>query len=206
MELAAPKEGNWEIRNSIVAWNTGAGVFISMAANTRVLNNVLAHNGGGELEGELSWGQVVFKVRRHKVKGPKSAAEWQFVQVKDNLMYAEGKQHFITFLRRNIESEVQVPYVLDIPETNQNHYLSAASDSGFGLIDPQYGSFDDWVDLLETRQPEGRNEQASIRETGTPPDLAVWAQKLGTPWDSEKINAWHALRDSGPFDLKKFGH
>ena len=205
MELAAPKEGNWEIRNSIVAWNTGAGAFISMAANTRVLNNVLAHNGGGELEAEISWGQVVFKVRRHKVKGPKSAEEWQSVLIRDNLMYADEGQHFITFLRRNIESEIQVPYVLDILEIDHNRYLSAASDAGFGLIDPQYGNFDEWVALLETRRPGNGNETSSIRETGVPPDLSVWAKILDTPWDAEKIKAWHSLRESGTFDLKQFG-
>ncbi|MCC5846504.1 MAG: right-handed parallel beta-helix repeat-containing protein [Verrucomicrobia bacterium] len=205
MELAGPGEGNWEIRNSIVAWNTGAGVFISMAANTRVLNNVLAHNGGGELEAEISRGQVVFKVRRHAVKGPKSAEEWQSVTLRDNLMFADEGQHFITFLRRNIEPAEQIPYVLDVLDADRNRYVSEIPEAGFRLIDKPYGDFNEWRGLLAVRQPDVPQEANSVRETGPAPDLAHWARMLGTPWDAEKIQAWHDLRDAGPFALENFG-
>ncbi|MCC5843001.1 MAG: right-handed parallel beta-helix repeat-containing protein [Verrucomicrobia bacterium] len=205
MELAAPNGGNWEIRNSIVARNTGAGVFISMAANTRVLNNVIAHNGGGELEAEISRGQIVFKVRKHQVKGPRSAAEWELVTLRDNLMYAEEGQHFITFLRRNIEPAEQIPFVLDVLDADHNRYVSDIPEAGFHLIDLSRGDLNQWRATIAVRRPDTPQEMNSVRESGPAPDLAALAEILGTPWDAEKINAWHTLRDSGHFALDQFG-
>lgn len=205
MELAAPNGGNWEMRNSISAWNTGAGVFVSMAANTRLLNNVLAHNGGGELEAEISRGQIVFKVRRHPLKGPQSADEWESVTVRDNLFFADDDQHFITFLRRNIDPAEQIPYVLDVLDSGNNHYLSRTLDAGFSRVEGGYGDFAHWLGLLSARRPMMEHETGSIRELAAPPDLAHWAHKLGTPWDSDKINAWHQLREQGHFALEHFG-
>ena len=205
MELADANGGNWEIRNSIVAWNTGAGVFVSMAANTRVLNNVIAHNGGGELEAEISRGQIVFKVRKHPLKGPQSAKEWESVSIRDNLFFAEAGQHFITFLNRNIEPAEQIPFVLDVLDADHNRYVSNIPEAGFRLIEKPYGDFNEWRALLASRQPDTPQETHSTREAGTPPDLAHWARVLDTPWDADKIQAWHDLRDAGPFALDQFG-
>lgn len=205
MELAAPNGGNWEMRNSIAAWNTGAGAFVSMAANTRLLNNVLAHNGGGELEAEISRGQIVFKVRKHPLKGPQSAAEWESVTIRDNLLFAGEGQHFITFLRRNTDPALQIPFLLDVLDSGDNHYLSATDAPGFSRIEGGYGDFDYWLGMLSNRRPDVAHETGSIRETAAAPDLAAWAEKLGVPWDQDKINTWHLLRDEGPFALENFG-
>lgn len=212
MELSEPKAGNYEIRNSLAARNGGTGIFVSMAANTRVLNNILVNNGGGTLESQKPNTQLCYKVREHRLKGPKSAEDWVLATVQNNLMASQNSAHLINFLTERVDPAKQFPYVLRVLDANRNQYWTAAADAAFVRPDLTFVGLDGWRALLAEYEAPGAREADSVwlepiwsenpadeftsRSQST---LTQLARALGVPLDDAALDVWFKKYKAGEY-------
>ncbi len=212
-ELTRPRGGPQVLRNSIAAFNDNAGVYLSMAANSGVIRSLLVGNGGGpgNVEGETHHAQLLYKVTPHP-QGPRSAADWQSVVVRGNLLAsADPASRLVDVLQRRADPAAQFPWVLAVLDSSANTYWTPAAPAKvFRHPDGHYTDLAGWRALLEEHGAPGLRDADSLwAEPGLDPDrrreftpastsaVSALARTLGAPLPAEKIAEYWRRVDTG---------
>lgn len=160
-ELTRPKGGPHVLRNSIAAENDNTGVYLTMAANSQVEDNLVFRNGGGAfVEHDPSkQSQLLYKFRDHP-QGPNSPEAWQSVTITRNWFLSDlPGSRIIDYLQNRSEPLTQFDRVLKVLASRDNRYGSRET-AAFHLPDGQWADLEDWKALLEEKQ-------APVPDTGS---------------------------------------
>lgn len=214
-ELTRPRGGPHVLRNSISAFNDNTGLYLSMASNSVVLDNLLVGNGGGlsNVEGEPHHTQLLFKTSAHP-QGPKSADDWQSVVLHRNLLAsAAPESSAINYLTRpNNHPEEQFPWVLAVLDTDHNHYWMPNPARAFRRPDGSAGNLDAWRALLARHEaPGGRDAHSRWALPGLDPDpareftaastsaITARARTMGVPLPQSLLAEYQARTTAGRY-------
>jgi hypothetical protein len=210
-ELTRPRGGPQVLRDSIAAFNDNTGVYLSMASNSAVTKSLLVGNGGGgNVEGESHHTQLLFKVTPHP-QGPKSAEDWERVELHDNLLAsADPASGLIDVLHRKAEPLTQFPWVLAVLQSDANTYWTPAPDTAFRRPDGAYTGLEGWRALLAEHEAPGARDAASTwADPGLDPEprreftpasesaVSTRARGLGVPLPATLITEYWRRVDTG---------
>jgi len=165
-ELTKPNGGPHIARNSVFAYNDNAGVYLSMAANSGVVDSLLVGNGNtsgnsNNVEGEIKYTQLLYKFRDHP-QGPNTAEEWESVIIHNNIMAsADPAASMVDYIFRKSNPATEYLRVLDVLDSDNNTYWHPTPKRGFRAPSGGWLDLDGWRELLDQRNPDGGNERAS---------------------------------------------
>jgi len=217
-ELTKPKGGPHIARNSVFAYNDNCGVYLSMAANSGLIDSMLIGNGisgdnSNNVEGEFKNTQLLYKFRNHP-QGPNSAEDWQSVIVRNNIMAsADPAASLVDYLFKKAQPGTQYARVLEILDSDHNTYWLPKSGSAFRAPSGGWLDLDGWRQLLDQHQTEGANEQASTwnnpgldedpRQAFTPASQSAVSRKaraMGIPMQQDAIKDYWQRVDNGLYE------
>lgn len=219
-ELTRPRGGPHVLRDSVSAFNYQTGAFLTMAANSVVANSLLVGNGGkgGNVEGEPHHNQLLFKVTPHP-QGPKSAADWEFVQLRNNVLAsADPASRLIDVLHFKANPAEQFPWVLAVLHSDQNTYWTPNTEA-FRRPDSSYTDLEGWRALLTEHGAPGPRDAASTwADPGFDPDrhreftpssqsaITTRARALGVPLPAEQIEEYWRRVETGFYEPPHLVH
>lgn len=190
--------GNAEVRNSVIAHNLTYGVFISDATDSRVVNNVIFNNGGGNISGVPTREQIGLKNGKRE---PDTAEQWQHVLIQDNLIGATGDQGMVGFVHTRTTAE-QYAEMLKIVEDRGNIYHGRKGTNGFQMPDRSFVGLADWQQSIGSGLPAAESKAEDSRWVDEPSDLGeafgpdlqtplmTRIRALGCPLPFEEVEIW----------------
>ncbi|GEM_PF-1652084 len=208
-ELTRPHGGPQILRNSICAENDNTGVYITMAANSRVEDCLIIRNGGGGyVETDRKNTQLLYKFRDHP-HGPNSAEEWEHVEIARNRFLSDVPgSRAVDYLDRKAEPLTQYQRVLSVLHSRDNQYGTVDPDA-FRLPNGNWSNYAGWLELLkEHNSPEADLNSSwelsgldSDRRREFSPDstseISQIARLMGVPLPQEQIETYWQRTDEG---------
>lgn len=215
-ELTQPNGGPHVARNCIFASNDNCGVYITMAANTSLLNSIIVNNGGGGrnfVESEPKNTQLLYKFRDHP-HGPNSPEEWESVIVHGNIFATlDPASSLIDYLERGAIPMEQYGRVLHVLNSNFNEYWCPDPERAFRLPDGLWTNFEGWQDLqFEYESPSECDLDSFWENPGLDPNeraefttasnsaLTQRARRMGVPLPEARIAEYWRRVDTARYD------
>lgn len=168
IEFTRPNGGPQVLRNSIVAFNR-TGVFVTMAANSVVENNLVMKNQEGHIERSILQTQLLYKFHQRK-GGPMNAADWESVRITNNI-FAASSGSIVDYMKRKSNPPKQFPFILEVLTTNNNQYWLPTPDHAFHAPDGEWLTFAGWKQMLARYNAPGARDADS-----------TWAP---VPWEKD---------------------
>jgi hypothetical protein len=211
IEFTRPNGGPQVVRNNVVAFNR-TGVFVSMAANSVVENNLIVQNIEGHVEHAKLQTQLLYKFHQRK-GGPMSAADWESVRVQNNILASETGA-LVDYMTRKSDPATEYPFILNVLNTDQNQYYLQNPETPFHAPDGSWLDLDGWRELLVSMEAPGNRdanaswkaltwEEDPAREflpTATS-DTSVIAREMAVPIPEAIIREYWARVEKGRYDL-----
>ncbi len=161
IEFTRPNGGPQVVRNNVVAYNR-TGVFVTMAANSVVENNLVFQNLEGHVEHSVLQTQLLYKFHQRK-GGPMNAADWESVRVQHNIFASESGA-LVDYMTRKSDPVKQFPFILEVLDTNHNLYFLKDPATPFHAPAGDWLDLDGWRSLLAEFQAPGNQDAASVWE------------------------------------------
>ncbi len=158
IEFTRPNGGPQVVRNNVVAYNR-TGVFVTMAANSVVENNLVFQNQYGHVEHSKLQTQLLYKFHRRK-GGPQNAADWESVRIQNNI-FASDEGALVDYMTRKSDPLKEFPFILEVLNTDGNHYYLKNPETAFHAPDGTWLDLAAWRELLATYQSPGARDASS---------------------------------------------
>jgi len=210
-ELTRPNGGPHVLRNSVVAENDNTGVYITMASNSIVQDNVVIRNGGGGyVETDAKNTQLLYKFRDHP-HGPTTAEEWERVDIERNLFLSDQPgARVIDYLDRKAEPLTQYDRVLTVLHSRDNQY-GALDVNAFRLPEGGWTDFSGWRNLLTEKNTPVADDGSTWNLSGLDPDrrleftpastssISQRSLAMEVPLPAERIEEYWTRTDQGRY-------
>lgn len=208
-ELTKPKGGPHVLRNSVLSNNDGANVFISMASNTRVEDNILLHVQNTCMVEEAKPNcLLLYKFRDHPT-GSKSAADWQSVKVSGNIMAGQAGHVVNANLRKSDPRNFD--RVLQVMDAENNQYWIENEAQAFFIPKGSFVDFTQWIETLTSfsapqaeigsvwEKPDMESNQELEFTSAAHSAISEKARSMGVPLSDEKINEYWKKKNAGMY-------
>ncbi len=209
-ELTRPNGGPHVLRHSIAAENDNTGVYVTMASNTRVEDNLVIRNGGGGyVETDRKHTQLLYKFRDHP-HGPTTAEEWENVTIQRNRFLSDiPGQKAIDYLDRKAEPLTQYDRVLKVLHSSGNQYGVPEADAAFRLPSGDWTDYEGWLTLLTEKNspvpdtdsewtPGGLESDRRLEFTSAATsDISQLANAMEVPLPEARIQEYWQRTDAG---------
>jgi len=211
IEFTRPNGGPQVVRNNVVAYNR-TGVFVTMAANSVVENNLVVQNMEGHVEHAKLQTQLLYKFNQRK-GGPMNAEDWESVRIQNNI-FASETGALVDYMTRKADPPNQYPFILNVLDTDRNQYYLTNPETSFHAPDGSWLDLDGWRELLASMNAPGARDAASTwapltwEEDRTQEfladadsDTSRIAREMGVPIPEEVIREFWSRVDHGWYDV-----
>jgi hypothetical protein len=210
IEFTRPNGGPQVVRNNVVAYNR-TGVFVTMAANSVVENNLVFQNMEGHVEHSTLQTQLLYKFNQRK-GGPMSAADWESVRVRNNIFAAESGA-LVDYMTRKADPLTQFPFILKVLDTDRNQYYLRNPETPFHAPDGSWLDLDGWRELLASMNAPGERDANAFWNSLTweayrtqeflpeaTADTSVIARVMNVPLPEDVIREFWRRQTAGRYD------
>jgi hypothetical protein len=197
LELSGPHEGDYIVRNCVIANNGHFGALIANSANTRVIGSVIVGNCKDretEKSGQIGIGCAIRAPwwANADSNGKPGTDGWGYLEIRNNIIADRGKSLLVSCRGEHNENPLM------LLNSSGNQYFQSNTENAFGKKDRQDTNLNGWRQMLESFNAPGKRDadsiwkdpglRASPEEDFTPGSpIFELAKKTGTPIPSDLI-------------------